>query len=604
LVYCQAPKNVGGSVHSELLEELFGYQRMARAVKSLYGCSDAGHNLHVHIQNVMRRLHYVESKAHPCVFIRYVVGEDGKLVRQANGNYVIDCVIYCFVDDVMAFSGATKAVKLLDELQKEGGLKFKSEPAMPSRFTGVAINVSDDGVTWDQRLLAESLDVKDKNVQYDYPLPITKGTDRVSSDAYYELIKGGAPCGPKTAAHFRKILGSLMYLQVTRADLLYSLSFIARFMHEPTKPAYDMLLRVARYAKATADTRLRFPVVTPDGTQAKRRATDTCAWRLDVYTDSTYAKKPTSAYLIVLNDVIVAARSYAQGRVSRSSLASELHAFYDGVDLAKLLRTFMIEMCMGDVYVNVFTDSDDLLCHMCKLNPKPLELNLRPSLICLQDMVSGCPVQTTHPRNIDEDPEHATAEEMRMTADGPAFGRWQAQPVNFSRNEHIELAAAQGIIDAGHIDVHHISGLVNPANDLSKSTDNALIKRVMAGDFLPTTVPRKPRGMLGLGGRFDAPGGLRYALFTCGGIHCGGEGTLHTHSPTLTSSCSGTDIVVNDQPAITSVLRPRASFSVPCHPPHERHTQVPELPPLHAFFKRCFNLSTSDVSFTSPLLFS
>jgi hypothetical protein len=134
------------------------------------------------------------------------------------------------------------------------------------------------------------------------------------------------------------------------------------------------------------------------------------------------------------------------------------------------------------------------------------------------------------------DPADATAEAMRMSADGPHFGRWNAH-VDLSRNEQIEMEAARCIVDAGHIDLHHISGLINPANDLSKSTDNTLIQRVMKGEFRYTSVSKKPKGVLGA--RADGAAVMRYALFTYaveGGkehkyaVEGGKEHSVNTHT--------------------------------------------------------------------------
>ncbi|XP_021804176.1 uncharacterized protein LOC110769168 [Prunus avium] len=52
---------------------------------------------------------------------------------------------------------------------------------------------------------------------------------------------------------YRQIVGSLLYLTVTRPDIMFAASLLARFMHCPTKKHCGTAKRVLRYIQGTID---------------------------------------------------------------------------------------------------------------------------------------------------------------------------------------------------------------------------------------------------------------------------------------------------------------------------------------------------------------
>jgi hypothetical protein len=100
---------------------------------------------------------------------------------------------------------------------------------------------------------------------------------------------GGEPLEDPT--HYRHIVGSLVYLGVTRPDISYSVHILSQFVSAPTQIHYSHLLRVLRYLRGTSTRRLFFP--------------RSSSLQLQAYCDVTWASDPSdrrslSAYCVFL----------------------------------------------------------------------------------------------------------------------------------------------------------------------------------------------------------------------------------------------------------------------------------------------------------------
>uniref|UniRef100_A0ACD5ZJ84 Uncharacterized protein n=1 Tax=Avena sativa TaxID=4498 RepID=A0ACD5ZJ84_AVESA len=128
-------------------------------------------------------------------------------------------------------------------------------------------------------------------------------------------LTDGDPLSDPT--RYRHLVGSLVYLAVTRPDISYPVHILSQFVSAPTTVHYSHLLRVLRYLCGTITRRLFFP--------------RSSSLQLQCYLDATWASDPSdrrslSAYCVFLGGSLIAWKTKKQTAVSRSSVEAELRA--------------------------------------------------------------------------------------------------------------------------------------------------------------------------------------------------------------------------------------------------------------------------------------
>jgi hypothetical protein len=116
---------------------------------------------------------------------------------------------------------------------------------------------------------------------------------------------------------YRHIVGSLIYLGVTRPDISYSVYILSQFISAPTQIHYSHLIRVLRYLHGTISHRLLFP--------------RSSSLQLQAYCDATWASDPSGrrslfAYYVFLVGSLISWKTKKQIAVSRLSAEAELRA--------------------------------------------------------------------------------------------------------------------------------------------------------------------------------------------------------------------------------------------------------------------------------------
>ncbi|TYK30390.1 putative mitochondrial protein [Cucumis melo var. makuwa] len=119
---------------------------------------------------------------------------------------------------------------------------------------------------------------------------------------------------------YRQLVGSLIYLTVTRPDIVYAVHIVSQFMAAPRTIHFTAVLRILRYIKGTLGHGLQF--------------SSQSSLVLSGYSDADWAGDPTdrrstTGYCFYLGDSLISWRSKKQSVVSRSSTESEYRALAD-----------------------------------------------------------------------------------------------------------------------------------------------------------------------------------------------------------------------------------------------------------------------------------
>lgn len=132
------------------------------------------------------------------------------------------------------------------------------------------------------------------------------------------------------ASRFRRLIGRLLYLQVTRPDITLS-----QFVASPHQPHLDAAMRVLRYLKTTPRQGIFFP---SNGDLS-----------LVAYSDSDWlgcpvTRRSKTGYFIMLGGAPISWKTKKQSVVSRSSAEAEYRAMATAVSEVLWLRWLLTDL--------------------------------------------------------------------------------------------------------------------------------------------------------------------------------------------------------------------------------------------------------------------
>ncbi|XP_019168829.1 PREDICTED: uncharacterized protein LOC109164734 [Ipomoea nil] len=189
-----------------------------------------------------------------------------------------------YVDDIIMMGNDST---LVDTILQRLASTFKiRDLGSPGFFLGIETVSSTSGMFLSQRrymtdLLGRSGMVDCKPLTM--PAAVTK-TATPSAQLY------------DNPTQYRRIVGALQYLTITRPDLSYAVNRLCQFMHAPTEEHWGMVKRVLRYVKGTLSYGLR---ISPSASSD-----------IHAYSDSDWAgcpvdRKSTSGFAVYLGDNLI-----------------------------------------------------------------------------------------------------------------------------------------------------------------------------------------------------------------------------------------------------------------------------------------------------------
>ncbi|CAM8947840.1 unnamed protein product [Rhodiola kirilowii] len=264
---------------------------VCRLHKSLYGLKQASRQWFAKFSEAIRSAEFVQSKA------------DYSLFTKRQGKSFTALLIY--VDDILITGNDSESISNIKKFLRNnfrikdlGNLRY---------FLGIEVSKSREGIYISQRKYALDI-IKDVGLSGAAPVgtPMERGVKLCDSS---ELLHD--------PGKYRRLVGRLIYLTVSRPDITYTVHVLSRFMHQPRKEHWDAALRVVRYLKGSLGQGLIF--------------SSESDFRLRAFCDSDWAgcpltRRSTTGYCVFLGDSLISWRSKRQRTVSLSSAEAEYRA--------------------------------------------------------------------------------------------------------------------------------------------------------------------------------------------------------------------------------------------------------------------------------------
>jgi hypothetical protein len=257
--------------------------------KSLYGLKQASRQWFSKFSSTLLEHGFVQSKS------------DYSLFTRLQGTTYMALLVY--VDDIILASNDANAISDFTlflnskfRLKDLGSLKF---------FLGLEVARSKQGISLSQRKYTLEI-LQDSGLLAAKPVPFPMDSNlKLSRDAGSLL---------EDPTSYRRLIGRLLYLTITRPDIAYSVQVLSQFMSCPRQPHLDAAYRILRYLKSAPGQGLFYPAA--------------CDLQLKAFCDSDWAgcidsRKSTTGFCIFLGDSLVSWKSKKQSTVSRSSAEAE-----------------------------------------------------------------------------------------------------------------------------------------------------------------------------------------------------------------------------------------------------------------------------------------
>ena len=311
-------------LHGYIDEEVYmhppaGYTKalpgqVCRLQRSLYGLKQASRQWNLELTTFLTGKGFVQSKSDYSLFTWH-----------HNDHYIF---ILVYVDDLLITGNTLDGISQLKQsLHSAYTIK---DLGLAWYFVGIEISRSSAGTFHNQRKYITDI-LSDAGMTGCKPakFPLPQGL-KLSS------VTGPPFPDPES---YRRLVGRLLYLTLTRPEISYAVQHPSQFLHAPAEPHYQAALHVLRYLKGTAHKGLYYAAE--------------CDFHLQAYCDADwgacrFSARSLSGYCIFFGSSLVSWKTKKQKTVAKSSAEAEYRAMsattLELEWLAQLLQEFFLPL--------------------------------------------------------------------------------------------------------------------------------------------------------------------------------------------------------------------------------------------------------------------